>query len=60
MPQYECSECRKLKRKKLIGNTDYPSRSKGALVRHLKGEEPYGHGLSLEEARRVAGEITGV
>lgn len=35
-----------------VGNPDAPGQSKGAMIRHLKGNRPKGHGLTLDEARK--------
>ncbi len=54
MPKHECSICQRFSETK----KNLPQ-NKGALIRHLKGEKPKGHGLSLEEARELAREIMG-
>ena len=35
-----------------IGNIEHEGQSRGALVRHLTGKKPDGHGLSQDESYR--------
>lgn len=55
MAQYTCLHCKPPRK---MGNTKYPGQSKGAIIRHLKGEKSEGgHEMSLKEAQKEAQKI---